>query len=208
MPENSDRKRSAEKKRPIRGEKKRQYLEHARKLFSQFGYAATSFEQIADSAGVTRAVLVKSFHDKTVFLRAIGDDWLEFLFPPTPAEDSTPADVITRLQSLTERFLQSLRKDQQTARIVLAGLAEHVEEEESGILRGILESATDRLAPIIHEGQQAGVIRRGLDARQMAADWLRFMLGAALLPPTETKVGETHPSIIETLLHGVLKTDV
>jgi AcrR family transcriptional regulator len=208
MPENDDRKRPSGKARPVRGEKRRFYLDQARQLFARFGYSATSFEQIADAAGVTRSVLVKSFRDKAAFLQAIGDDWLEALFPPFSPDDAPMSDVLALLAATTERFLDSVGTNQQTARIVLTGLAEQVDEEESAILAGILTAIVDRLQPILQEGQQAGVIRRGTDAREMAGDWLRFMLGAALLPPSDAREGEMQLSIIETLLHGVMKTDV
>jgi len=194
--------------RPIRGQKRRYYLDQARQLFARFGYSATSFEQIADAAGVSRSVLVKSFRDKAAFLQAIGAEWLEALFPPPSPDDSPTRDVLALLPAITERFLDSVGKNQQTARIVLTGLAEQIDEEESAILAGILNAMVDRLLPILQEGQQAGVIRRGIDAREMAGDWLRFMLGSALLPPGAPKEGEAQASIIETLLHGVLKTDV
>jgi AcrR family transcriptional regulator len=208
MPGNDARKNATGKGRPVRGQKRRSYLDQARQLFARFGYAATSFEQIADAAGVSRAVLVKSFRDKAAFLQAIGDDWLEALFPPDTPHDAQARDVLALLQAITERFLDSVARDHQTARIVLTGLAEQVDEEESAILAGILGAIVDRLLPILQEGQQAGVIRRGNDAREMAGDWLRFMLGSALLPPTEPKEGELQLSMIETLLHGVMKTDV
>jgi AcrR family transcriptional regulator len=208
MPDNGERKRPGNKVRAVRGEKKRFYLHQARRLFAEFGYSATSFEQIADASGVTRSVLVRSFRDKAAFLRGIGDDWLEALFPPPDPDDAIRLDVIAQLLAMTERFLAILQKDQQTARILLSGLAERVEEEESTILQAILQAAIDRFVPLFQEGQQSGVIRRGIDARLMASDWLRFLLGAALMPPTEAKEGETQPSFVETLLHGVLKTDV
>jgi AcrR family transcriptional regulator len=207
-PENGDRKGTANKVRPVRGEKKRFYLEQAKHLFAEFGYAATSFEQIADAAGVTRSVLVKSYRDKPAFLRAIGDAWLESIFPSDTADDQVGLEIVARLQATSERMLKSLRSDYHTARILLTGLAERIEEEEAVILLGVLDLAVDRLMPLFLEGQQAGVIRRGIDARQMASDCLRFILGAALLPPAEVKEGESPASIVETLLHGVLKTDV
>ena len=191
-----------------RGVKKRHYLDCARKLFCQFSYTATSFDQIAHAAGVTRSVLARFFPTKAAFLRAVGDDWLETLFPSELPEEHEPADAIGRLHGLTERFLAVLRYDPATAEIILSSLAEPIEEEESTILHAILAQAVEKMLPIIIEGQQAGVIRRDLDTQQTAADWMRFLLGAALLPLSEPKEGESPTQRIETLLHGVMKTDV
>ena len=196
------------KGRPLRGEKKRQYLSQARQLFAEFGYRTTSFEQIAEAVGVSRSVLVKSFRDKPAFLKAVGDEWMEGLFLEPPPEALPPSDVLASLQSFTERFLSSLRKDQKTARILLAGLADPIEGEESAILHALFQSVANRLLPVFQEGQRAGVIRRGIDARQAAADWLRFLLGAALLPFAKIQEREAPMQMVETLLHGVFKTDV
>jgi AcrR family transcriptional regulator len=183
------------------------YLGRAKQLFATFGYAATTFDQIVEAAGVTRSVLVKSFRDKSAFLRAIGEDWIAALFPINVDGEPAP-EVVQHLQAFTERFLRVMNDDRQTAGILLTGLAEPADPEEAAIVRDVLNTAVERLLPVVQEGQQAGVIRRDLDPLQTAGDWMRFLLGAALLPPPEPKEGEAQPPIAETLLHGVLKTDV
>jgi len=83
-----------------------------------------------------------------------------------------------------------------------------VEEEETVILQNAVRQAVERLTPVIVDGQQSGVIRRDVDPRQAAGDWMRFLLGSALLPIPEPAEGDVPTAMIETLLHGVLKTDV
>lgn len=194
--------------RAARGERKRTYLDRAKALFAQFGYAGTTYEQIVEAAGVSRSVLAKSYPDKPDFLRAVGEDWLNAIFPPAETDGPLGGDVVGRLQDFTERFLTVMSTDRHAASIVLAGLAEPGDPEESAIVHQFVRAAVDRLAPIVQEGQQAAVIRRDLAPFQTAADWMRFLLGAALLPPLESEQGDPYPHIIETLLHGVLKTDV
>ncbi len=208
MPEADNAKRSAKRPRAGRGEKKRFFLDCARHLFAEFGYAAVSFDQIADCAGVTRAAVLKLFPDKSAFLKAIGEEWLDVLFPAITGVEQSPIDVVNQLLEFSNRFLASLRSDQLTTRIILTGLVERIEEEESTILHVILESVVERLLPIIARSQQSGVLRRDIDPRQTACDWIRFSLGAALLPFPEPKEGDVPTLMIETLLHGVLKTDV
>ncbi|MCE9532422.1 MAG: TetR/AcrR family transcriptional regulator [Planctomycetes bacterium] len=194
-------------KRSAPSQKKKQYLDCARRLFAEFSYPAVGFDQIAESAGVSRSVLAKSFKDKPAFLRAIGEVWLESLFA-TETLDPAASHIVNRLLSFTERFLDAMRSDQPTAQIILAGLAEPIQEEESIILQSIVRSAIDRLLPIILDGQNAGEIRRGIDPRETAADWMRFLLGSALLPRMVPHEGDPPTQIIETMLHGLLKTDV
>ena len=189
-------------------DKKRQFRDVACELFAQFGYSSVGLDQIAERAGVSRAVLARSYRTKARLLRGIGDDWLASLFPDEVAAEELPIVVVNRLQAFSERTLASLRRDCPTARIILTGLAEPADEEESAIVHAMLGVAAERLTPIIHEGQQAGVIRRSLDSRQTAEDWLRFLLGAALMPLAEAAEGALPTRLIDTILHGVLKTDV
>jgi len=203
-----DGKRPSAKSRAGRGATRRFFIDCARPLFADFGYASVSIEQIAEKAGVPRSKLTRAFADKADLLRAIGEEWLAGLFPETAAPDHTPIDVVNQLLGFSDRFARFLKVDTATARIIISGLAENVEDEEAVILHELLEQAIERLQPIIVEGQQSGVIRRDIDPRQTAGDWLRFFLGAALLPLGEVKEGDINTLPIETLLHGVLKTDV
>jgi AcrR family transcriptional regulator len=192
-----------------RVDRKSIYLQSARALFAQFGYSAVSIEQIADHADVSRSTLTRCFRQKADFLKAIADHWLASLFPVEEADgEQSPIYVVNRLLGFANRFQATLRDDSDTARIVLSGLAEKVEEEEIAILQAALSEAVDRMAPAIVDGQQSGVIRRDIDPNQAAADWMRFFLGAALLPLPDLADGDVPTAMIETLLHGVLKTDV
>ncbi|HEX7781938.1 MAG TPA: TetR/AcrR family transcriptional regulator [Sphingobium sp.] len=47
----------------------------ARELFYREGYAATTFEQIAQAAGTRRTTLYSHFRDKAEILEAIGDEY-------------------------------------------------------------------------------------------------------------------------------------
>jgi AcrR family transcriptional regulator len=208
MSEARDGNRTNKPGRPRRGDKKRHLLDVACQLFAQFGYASVGFEQIAESAGVTRAALARSFPDKPALLRAIGAEWLAPLFPVESAPEDSPIVAVNRLLDFSKRFVASLRANQPTARVILTGLTEPAEEEETAIVRGVLLAAVERLAPIIQEGQQSGVVRRGLGPAQAAGDWVRLLLGAVLLPGPEPTEGDLPTQLIETLLHGVLKTDV
>jgi AcrR family transcriptional regulator len=208
MPRGRDPKRSEQKVRAARGAKKQQYLDAARNLFAEFGYSTVSFEQISESTGISRAVLARSFRDKLAFLQAIAEEWLNLLFPEETVADATPIDVVNRLLSFSKLFLATVKKEQPTARIILSGLAEPSAIEESAIIDTTLHAVISRLVPIVLEGQQSGVIRREIDPRQAVVDWLRFLFGAALLPGPEAAEGDLPTQIIETLLHGVLKTDV
>jgi AcrR family transcriptional regulator len=208
MPEGGKPKNGKKKPAVGRGAKKRSYLDSARQLFAEFGYSGASLDQIAESAGVTRAMLARTYPDKPTLLRAIGEEWVESLFPEVVAADKTPIAVVNQMLAFSDRFFRSLRDDRQTAQIVLTGLAEEIEEEESTILHDILQAIIERLLPIIVEGQQSGVIRRDIDARNTAGDWVRFSLGAALLPFRKSVEGDAPMQFAETILHGILKTDV
>ena len=151
---------------------------------------------------------LKSFPDKSAFLRAIGDEWLTVLFPEEGRRRAFSDRCRQSVAAFSELLIGTLKKEEPTARIILSGLAEPSDEEESTIIHATLQTAIEKLVPIVLEGQQSGVIRREIDARQAVIDWMRFLLGAALLPHPDDKEGDLPTRIIETLLHGVLKTDV
>src|SRR5947209_8314049 len=75
-------------------------------------------------------------------------------------------------------------------------------------LNAVLLECTEPLVRLLQAGQQAGVVRR-MDAQVAAWELLQAVLGYALTGPRDVPAEEgeaTQP--LDTLLHGLLKTDV
>lgn len=70
----------------------------ARQLFAERGWAATSVEEVARAAGVTKGALYHHFADKTALLAAVYEDQerrsIEHLLAHAPPPDTDPVEAI------------------------------------------------------------------------------------------------------------------
>ena len=197
------------KARLPKGERRRRLVAEAKRLFALQGYPATTLEQVGEAARVTPSVLAKNFPDKPSLLRAVCESFHAAVFaPPEPPADGPPPDATTQLTALTERFLHATQAEREVFQVLLWGLTSTEDMEAAGVVREVVRGMAGAAEPLFREGQQEGMIRRSLDPRQAASDWLRLLLGHALLPPTEPPDGDQPAHVIDCFLHGVLKTDV
>jgi AcrR family transcriptional regulator len=70
-----------------RPERRRALMDAAARAFARGGYAATSLEDVAAEAGVTRALIYQHFDSKTQLYRALLDDMRDKLQRATGAPD-------------------------------------------------------------------------------------------------------------------------
>lgn len=192
-----------------RGERRRQVIASAKKLYARQGFVDTSLEQIAAESEIAPSALKRLFPSQLNLLAAIGaeffdaflDEFLQSNYPQAP-----PPDVLGLFHHLEERFLEAVKSD---AVGFLAIMQAAALEDENSLLIGMLDSAADRIAWLVQQGQSAGLFRRPLDPSHAARDIIRMLIGCAIFPlaqPAETE--DSLPPPLDTLLHGILKTDV
>lgn len=75
-------------------------LTAARWCFLNFGFAKTSFEDIAKRAGLSRTLLYRCFKDKEDIYRAVFVDWLVSRHPTAKAAANGPGSAYERLLSV------------------------------------------------------------------------------------------------------------
>jgi AcrR family transcriptional regulator len=85
--------RSAATPRLRRSERREQILAAATAAFARGGYAATSLEDIATEAGVTRVILYRHFESKADLYRAVLDRAKQRLDEATGAPEFTDASI-------------------------------------------------------------------------------------------------------------------
>jgi AcrR family transcriptional regulator len=91
---------------------RRALCRHARDLFATNGYAATSTEDIARDAGVTKGALYHHFGDKQAVFRAVLEELEVELAASVAAAAAAETDPWLRLQHACEAYLDaSLRPD-------------------------------------------------------------------------------------------------
>jgi AcrR family transcriptional regulator len=75
-------------------------LTAARWCFLNFGFAKTSFEEIARRAGLSRTLLYRIFKDKEDIFRAVFEDWLVSRHPAAKKAANGPGNANERLLSV------------------------------------------------------------------------------------------------------------
>ncbi len=76
-----------------RNERREQITAAATRAFARAGFAATSLDDIAAEAGISRAILYRHFDSKTDLYRAVLDSACEHLIAATGGQEFTEASV-------------------------------------------------------------------------------------------------------------------
>jgi AcrR family transcriptional regulator len=197
--------------RMTKGERKRQLLAHAKRLFVTLGYRETTTEKIAAAAGVTEPVLYRHFESKKALFLEVLHEVREATLDRWHATAGELPDPLARLHAVCDAYLGATRQHAVEFRIMHRTLVESDDEEIVASLRSFYLDNEALLSRIIAEGQQSGVFRRSLDPRVGAWELIRTALGYTLTLPLGVPLYEETdyvPRAIDCLLHCLLKTDV
>jgi AcrR family transcriptional regulator len=193
-----------------KGERKRQILSHARRLFLTQGYSATTMDDVAAAAEVSDAVLRRYFPDPAALFAAMLVEVRSGILDRWEAEAAAQTDPLAKLHTLAEQ-LHTAARDVPEFRIFHRALLDTPEEAMAAPLRDFYLAVEALIAGVIAEGQQSGVFRRPLDPRVGAWELIRTALGYALTVPLNIPLhGEADhlAQAIDCMLHCLLKTDV
>jgi AcrR family transcriptional regulator len=181
----------------------------ARLRLAEAGWQDADPDAVAADAGVSPARLARHFPDRAALLCAVATELARDWYGPPPAEP--PTDPLTRLQGLVTATARAATARPAEVRAFLRAWTEPGDPAVAAALRGFVAEAVEQLAPLLREGQLAGVFRRNLDPKPAAAELLRALLGLLLAGPfteDDLTAGGTAGSPFDGLLHGLLKTDV
>ena len=129
-------------------QRRQQLFEVARERFAQQGFHATSMDEIAEAAGVTKPVLYQHFPSK----RAL---YVELLEETGRQLLSTLADATARAESLRERVELGFRAyfrfavGNRSAFLFLLGTSLRSDPEFARIVEEILDAAAETIATLI-----------------------------------------------------------
>lgn len=104
------------KKPPL--EARRRILEAAEQLFAEKGYAATSVQEITDTAGVNKALLYYYFEDKRAVYVALMEDGIAAFSAVVDAALSAPGSYAERLRGLISEHVGLLWRRPNLLRVV------------------------------------------------------------------------------------------
>ena len=85
-----------------RAERREQLLAAATQAFARTGFAATSLDDIAEAAGISRVLLYRHFDSKTDLYRAVLDRAIQRLTAAVGTRDYTYASIDALLQAAAE----------------------------------------------------------------------------------------------------------
>jgi AcrR family transcriptional regulator len=215
MPTSTTQRPQGEGTRPAgrmrKAERKKQLLAHAKQLFMELGYHATTTEKIANAAGVSEPVLYRHFESKKALFVEVLHEIRHATLERWHIEISRLSDPLAKLQALCNMYVGATRSQPEDLRVIHRTLLEAEDPEIASCLRESYLGTEEVLAKIIMEGQQAGVFRRSLDPRVGAWEMIRTGLGYALTLPLGIPLYQEADYLqraIDCMLQCLLKTDV
>ncbi|SMB94733.1 TetR/AcrR family transcriptional regulator [Deinococcus hopiensis] len=183
----------------------------ARTLFLRQGFAATTLDQVAAEASVSKATIYTRYRQKEELLQGVLDDFLrDWAAPPSgsPAA-ATIGDLRTGLQVLAEQAAAQLMRPEGLA-LVRMLIAEMNTQPELGELfvRTVPGPLLERVGALLASAQAAGLVRPAepeLAARAFVGPLMSFVMLGGLLarephPPTPQQLA----AMVDLCLHGLL----
>ncbi len=149
-------------------------IEKARTIFGQKGYSATTIEEIAAAAAVSKPTLYNYFSGKDDIFRAVVDasnsEINELIKPILTEKKPFPQ----RLKSLIATLLDHISANRGILKIVFYEsrmFFEAFEKEDSGVFKRLMERKKERvkvMKDFIETGRQEGCIRSDIPVEMMA----------------------------------------
>jgi len=144
----------------------------AQTLFLETGFAATTVNQIAETADVAQATFFNHFQSKAAILRAMTEEvfgHLDVLMTEVLSHPGTPQE---RIRCFARRVADEILAVRGLAKDVMLEL--HQIGMQSGDLAPHLAGMREPFERMLREGQQDGTVRTDLDAEFLA----EFVIGA------------------------------
>lgn len=160
-------------------------------LFNQHGYNATGIQQITDKAGVPKGSFYNHFDSKEAFAAQIlrnYSDWVDQAWQRGMA--NAPASPLAAMRHLFGTFIEHHAQMGCQGCLVGNFAAEVVDASPQcrDVLATVLQGWRTRLAALIAQAQQAGEVRRDIDAGALASCFWDAWEGAVLRTKVEHDV--------------------
>jgi TetR/AcrR family acrAB operon transcriptional repressor len=189
---------------------RKQVLEAALQVFSQKGYAATTLDDIAHEAGVTRGAIYWHFSNKADLYNTLVGEVSSRVIPFIEVVIGESGTVLEMLRRMFVGVLAYLEEDDEfraVQELVLFKTAVTPEMEE-GMRKKVAatRSMLDRLTFAIKEGIQKGEIRTDLNPRDSALAMMSFQNGltmAGLLDPTLFSIKQKAEVMADIFVEGI-----
>lgn len=187
-----------------------QLLSKALKVFSKKGYAATTLEDIAREAEVTRGAIYWHFGSKAELYNTLIREYSNrggAIMQQAASEGGTLVDILRRV---FVRQLQAVEEDTalralMELQLFKTGLVAELEEGRQQQIEGSV-GLVEMLAGIMGQGVQAGLLRSDVDPKEMARAYLGFQNGLIhlwLTSPNQFSLKNSADTFADILLAGL-----
>lgn len=187
-----------------------QVLKKALVVFSKKGYSATTLQDIAQEADVTRGAIYHHFGGKAELYNTLVREYADRGNQIMGQAVSEGGTLLKILRRVFVRQLQVIEEDREMRALMelylfKTGLAPELEEGrqqqiESGV--GLIEM----LAGIMDQGMQQGLLRSDVEPKEMARAYLAFQNGLInlwLTAPEQFSLKASAESFAEILMAGI-----
>jgi AcrR family transcriptional regulator len=178
-------------------------LEVARDLFQSQGFDATSIEQIAQEAEISRGTFFNYFATKETLLGAIADEELAWLQHRVEFDLAPIPSAVAKIRRTMRMFVDDTLPFLQVARYVFLDALQHPTGEESTSIR-----LGEILRRLVVEAQSSGEIRADLDpveiSHAITGAYMAALFSWVALPrpPTPTTMPMVE-NIVDMLFEGI-----
>lgn len=128
--------------------RREQLLEVALEVFAKRGYHATSMNDVADAAGVTKPVLYQHFVSKRELFLALLDDVGDQLITAISKATSEAPDGRAQTEAGIRAYFRWVHDDRDQFMLLFGGGARR-DEEFAEAVRKVEEASADAIAPLI-----------------------------------------------------------
>jgi TetR/AcrR family transcriptional regulator, acrAB operon repressor len=185
-------------------------LKKALTVFSKKGYAATTLEDIARDAEVTRGAIYWHFGGKAELYNTLIREYADrgsIIMQQAVSEGGTLLDILRRIFI---RQLQIMEEDREMRALMelylfKTGLVHELEEgRQQQIQSGI--ALIEMLAGIMSQGIEQGLLRHDVDPKEMARAYLAFQNGLInlwLTTPDQFSLKASAEAFANILMAGI-----
>ena len=159
--------------RPAQRRRRAEVLRVAAELFSEQGYAATSTTEIAERLGIKGGSVYYYIDSKEELLFELVQDIYGLLLESLREVLASDADALTKLRRLIETHISGMAGHRVRGALIL-NETRSLSPEHQAITAGHEATYEEGLASVIADGQRAGQIDPGLDAKLVT----KALLGA------------------------------
>jgi TetR/AcrR family transcriptional regulator len=138
-------------------------LKAAIRLFSENGFDGVSMRSVAEIAGVSKANIYHHFASKEALYLAIMQESAQKLSVLVDNLEEGDGDFEQRLRVFAQGHLDHLFGNASTLRLILREVFSGDDEKGRVLVEQVVGGILLRLFEIFKEGQEAGVLRAGLD---------------------------------------------